>query len=296
MFLYDAYGLRIESAIPLPELTIAAKDEAPIDASITFGKLPLSPPNINGRNHYANSEKIDLHYEGVGGFSISKGRDIIIEPLPQTDARLLRLCILGPALAALLHQKGLMVLHASAVMVNGVVVAFLGDKGFGKSTMAAYLQTRKHRLLADDIVALELKSEVKMWPGFPQLKLWPSAVAYCGLDIDRLPRVQPDLEKRAHRLAGDFPLAPVTVEHIYILDVGEDIEIVPIRAQQAFIELTRNLYMYRFLQATGSAALLFRQCSQLVDCLPVSYLRRPDSLLRLPEIADLLERSVGQSI
>jgi hypothetical protein len=195
-------------------------------------------------------------------------------------------------MAALLHQRGVTVLHASAVMIHGAAVAFLGDKGAGKSTMAAFLQTRNQRLLSDDIVALDLQSDISMWPGFPQLKLWPSALAYFGLNLDSMPKVQPNLEKRAHNLQGDFPLNPVPVAHIYILDIGEEIEIVPIRPQQAFIELTRNLYMHRFLQATDTAAALFRQCSQIARSVPISFLRRPSSLAQLPEVAELLERSI----
>ncbi len=288
MYLYDVYGLRIESVIYLPELRVA-EDERPLDATIKFAKLNFSTPNIPDRNHYATSTVIELFYEGVGHFSICNGREILVDPLPEVDEGILRVCLLGPALAALLHQRGNMVLHASAVMVEGKAIAFLGEKGSGKSTMAAYLQTRKHRLLSDDIVALDLSQAVKMWPGFPQLKLWPSAVSYFGLNMESMPKIQPNLEKRAHNLKGEFPRNSVAVDHLFILEIGENVEITALRPQQAFIELTRNLYMHRFLHATKTASLLFQQCTHIARSVPMSYLIRPSSLFRLPEVAALIE-------
>ncbi|MEJ7712187.1 MAG: hypothetical protein WKF84_20575 [Pyrinomonadaceae bacterium] len=96
---------------------------------------------------------------------------------------------------------------ASAVEIEGSSVAFLGGKGWGKSTLAAYLQAQQHSLLADDVVAidLELSGTARVLPGFPQLKLWPSAITYLGLSSERMPQLQSGLDKRAHRLDCDFP-------------------------------------------------------------------------------------------
>jgi len=39
-------------------------------------------------------------------------------------------------------------------VVNGNAVVFLGNKGYGKSTMAATLYARGHSFLADDLVLI----------------------------------------------------------------------------------------------------------------------------------------------
>ena len=46
-------------------------------------------------------------------------------------------------------------LHATAVVVDGEAVAFLGDCGYGKSTLGAAFLARGFPLLTDDVLALE---------------------------------------------------------------------------------------------------------------------------------------------
>ncbi len=146
---------------------------------------------------------------------MSRGRDLVIEPAPGAEESELRLIMLGPALAVLLHQRGLLVLHASAAALTSDgshrAVAFMGDKGAGKSTTAAAMCARGHGLIADDLVAVDLSGAVPhVWPGFPHLKLWPEAAA-STLD-DRataasLARVHSQLEKRSRPVRGEFPRA-----------------------------------------------------------------------------------------
>ena len=67
------------------------------------------------------------------------GQEVIVEPSPDADERAVRLCLLGPIVALIPHQRGRLILHASAVAVGGDAIAFLGGQGWGKSTIAAAL-------------------------------------------------------------------------------------------------------------------------------------------------------------
>lgn len=60
--------------------------------------------------------------------------------------------------AVILHQllNGRVVLHGSAVVVDGAAVATIGPSGAGKSTTAAALVQRGAELLADDVVAIDM--------------------------------------------------------------------------------------------------------------------------------------------
>ncbi|GEM_PF-2956627 len=85
--------------------------------------------------------------------------------------------LLGPALAVSLAMRGIFLLHASAVLVDGVVCVFLAPSGAGKSTLAAALAAQDDvRGLADDIVPMVARADkaVSLIPEFPQWK-WPPA-------------------------------------------------------------------------------------------------------------------------
>ncbi|TGV75989.1 serine kinase, partial [Mesorhizobium sp. M2D.F.Ca.ET.145.01.1.1] len=97
-------------------------------------------------------------------------------------------------LARLLHQRGLLVLHASAIAVTGRGAIFMGDKGAGKSTTASALIRAGHDLLTDDVVALDLANpnQPMIVPGFPQIKLAADAAAAISLGQAQVrPQVHP---------------------------------------------------------------------------------------------------------
>lgn len=87
---------------------------------------------------------------------------------------------LGGPLALALALHGVHLLHASALVIGGVVVAFTGASGTGKSTLAAAGRSRRGwRRAADDILATRLGEAPRALLAFPQLKLpldegWPA--------------------------------------------------------------------------------------------------------------------------
>jgi hypothetical protein len=289
MFSYTAYGLGIHSSLPLPELEGA---EARADLIIRFGKIDWKPAKDRYSVVEVSPSKMFFHWNDAGTFLAHRGREIVIDPLPDAEPEVLRLFTLGAVLAGVLHQRGLLLLHASAVEVGGSAVAFIGDKGWGKSTFAALMQERGHRLVTDDVVAIEVDKQrtIRVLPGFPQFKLWPDAVTEMGINPEDLPRVHPQLEKRAYRLRNDFSNASISLKAIYVLAEGERMEIESPRTQEAFVELVRHSYLARHLEATGATALHFQQCSTLIKAVPVFRLKRPRSLDLLPELASLVEQ------
>jgi hypothetical protein len=296
MFSYSAYGLTIESEIDLPELSPGL--EGPPDIIIRAGRIDGFEPNIEDRKHRAEIDDIRFSYDEAGRFRVERGSEIIVDPAPGADPRFLRVCLLGPVLAALLHQRGLLVLHGSAITIDGVAIAFLGGKGWGKSTLAACMQSRGHGFLTDDVVAVKADSTaaVQLIPGFPHLKLWPSSVDFLGMDLEKMARVHPGLDKRGYRLDHEFSMGPLALSSIYVLDIGEEEEIERIEPREALIELVRHTYLAKYLEPTGTTAMHLRQCSRVVSSVPIYSLKRLPSLLRLPEIARLLEEHIAQPV
>ena len=196
-------------------------------------------------------------------------------------------------MAVLLQQRGFLILHASAVVFSNGAIAFLGDKGWGKSTMAASLQVRGYPLLTDDVLALKLDEDNPplALPAFPQVKLWPSAIAALGGEPESLPRIIPELNKRVHRLQEDFSRDPIILKRIYLLGKGDSVAIEPLQFGQVLGQLFRHSYSGRFgkhLLHQGEA-FHFRQCMELAKQVPLYRLQRPSELSLLSEIAQYVE-------
>jgi hypothetical protein len=295
VFSYVAYGLSIDSALPLPALV--ARLGGATDVTIRVGSVDHLPSEVAPEGYYfrVTAEEVYLFWEDVGAFVVRGGYEIIVDPIPGTDERVLQLCILGPALGVLLHQREHLVLHASAVAVSGGGIAFLGEAGWGKSTMAAALYARGHSMVADDVTAIQADTDHPVvLPGFPQLKLWPEAAVVVGDTPETLPQVEPDLEKRARRVARGFIAAPLTLRCIYVLAEDKTRAIEPLDPQEALVELVRHSYGAKLLQTVGTSS-HFLQCASVVNSVPIRRLKRRRSLEALPDLAQLVEDDFRQS-
>jgi hypothetical protein len=288
MFSYTAYGLKINSALALPELMPA---EGRADLIVRLGKVELANLDRSASGCIrATSGEVHLFWKEAGAFLVRDGREIVVDPAQGIDERILRLVVLGPGLGALLYQRGWLTLHASSVDVGGEVVAFLGEKGEGKSTMAAALCARGHHLVADDITAVRVTDvgDPSAYPGYPQLKLWPDAVASLGEDPDTIPQLVPVAQKRARRVTTGFAIKPLPLRRIYVLGGGDSPEITPLRPQEALVQLIRHTYGRELLQAVESRS-HFLRCTRVVNKVPINSLNRPYTLFGLSDVARLVE-------
>jgi hypothetical protein len=293
MFRYFAYGLHIQSPLRLPEL-VDDNSRARPDAVIRFGRVGKKPlVKVDGA-YQVERDAIYCFWREAGIFLVHGGREIIIEPGPEIEKLVLQPFITGPLLALLLHQRGLLILHASAVEVDGAAIAFLGDKGWGKSTTAASMLMRQHRLIADDVAALDIKDDgsIQVLPAFPQIKLLPHACNSLGIDPEETPRLHPKIDKRVYSDRNGFSPAPVSLMHIYVLDKGKRLLIERLGRQEAFMELVRHSYAAKHLAATKTLASHFRQCGKVASSVATFRLKRPFVLSELHCMTKSVEQHV----
>jgi hypothetical protein len=291
---YFAYGLLIRSALPLPELVIGEGVE---DVVVRFDKLDLSllKTTFEGTDFRVTTDGVFFFWENEGKFLVRGGKEIIIDPAPGVDERVLRLFILGPALAVVLQQRGLLVLHAATVEIGGAAVAIMGAPGCGKSTLAATLYRWDHGIVADDITAIQSNGGegAVVFPGFPQLKLWPEVVTSLGDDPEKLPCLEPGIEKRAKRTTHRFSLKPIPLRRIYVLAECQPHKIEPLTTQEAFIELIRHSCLIQILQKIIRPSLHFSQCGSIANHVSISRLNRPCSLSSLPDVVRMVEEDLA---
>ena len=293
---YCAYGLNISSEIPLPELMPSTEHP---DVQIRYNddlELPTDTP-ADQVYTICSPQVAYLHWQAVGIIRVCEGRSIEVNPAPEAEPIVLRYSIIGAALNHLLHQRRLLLVHASVVAIDDQAVAFVGESGWGKSTLAAYMQTRGHSLVSDDalVVDMETSKIPIVLPGFPQRKLWPDVLVSLGAAPEPLPRLDSTHDKRVQAAHDDFYDAPLPLGRIYILDHGihRQSEIETLAYQDAF--KTLMLFTYGRSEAPNSPTkfLHLQQCAAIAGCVPISRLRRRFHFDELSDLAAMIEADCG---
>jgi hypothetical protein len=292
---YPAYGLQIFSQVPLP---VPQSRPGQADITVRLGQIEAAPPGINGSRSLlrATPQEICSYWEPMGKVLVRQGRHIIVDPIPQASIETVAPWIQGAALSLALHQRGYLVMHASAVAIDDVAVAFIGEVGWGKSTTAAAMHARGHRLLADDIVAIRVDSgQPSVVSGFPHLKLTDKAIQFLGEDPAALNHVSDDPQKLLRISNAPLPSQPLPLAAVFVLGEGESCQVEPMNAVRAMPELMRHAFVARntqFLKLTDTERTHFRNCTEVIRHTSICHLRRPRSFDLLPQLAALAEEHV----
>lgn len=295
MSFYSAYGCVLKSALPLPELLVG-QGKADIFIEINRRGCIASHEPSPILCASASLNRVHLTWGAVGDLLIEEGRQITVLPCPDADDDALRLFILGAGIGILLHQRGLLVLHASGVSIHGRMVGFIGAKGWGKSTTAAFLNRRGHALISDELLVVDFddRGQPLSIPGPPQIRLWSDALVSTGGDPDTALRVRSGVDKFNVNAENIAPEA-LPFHSLYLLDAGEEFAIQSMTPSEAFFGVVPHLYVCRFgtqfLQSTG-AICAFQQLNFLLKKITVKRLLRQWNLGQLPDIARRVEQDI----
>lgn len=294
-FLYRIYDLAVRSDFRLDEADNCPAGE--IDLHIFAADLSHYARRFEGFRHFAVLPEGDLlRFRNVGSFLVrAGGREIAVDLDPAFDERLLALPLLGPVIAILLHRRGYLVLHGSAIAIDGEAAIFLGDKGAGKSTTAASLVAAGFPLVADDVVAVRLAGEMPIVAaGYQAMKLDGHMSDRFASDAGYIVEPSDGLftnGKIRFRLARTNPRLPLPLGRVHVLDRGAANEFRAFAAADALQALIRFSYFPRLGAAAlggGEAATLFVQAATLARSARVGRLTVRDGLDTLPDLADFL--------
>lgn len=151
------------------------------DVTIAAGDVPerLSGSGADGPAYDIRPGRFLLRVPNGLRLLIEDGRRISYQRAAGQPDNEVALFLLGAAWAALSYQRGLIPLHASAVIRQGNVHAFSGPSGAGKSTMAAALGAVGLPFFTDDILLLDparLDPDPLCFSGQKDLKLWSDSI------------------------------------------------------------------------------------------------------------------------
>ena len=291
-FTVTIYGLIIDTELELPELLPA---QGAADVVVRFGKLPehLDHPLQTHELFEVGPEGFLLKAPEAGYYLISAGRNICIDPLPGVSPERLRLFLLGSALGIILHQRGLLPIHGSAIATQQGAVIFTGPSGVGKSTRAHAFAGRGYRLLADDVCAITLQGQIPiLMPAYPQLKLWGAALKHLEKETQSLTRILPEEDKYGLPLGQAFQTQSTPLYAVYALIPGSEtaVHIQPLTGLDKLQTLVANTYRVGFLAALDGLPNQFRQASALGKHTRVCRVTRPEQGFYLNELTDCIER------
>lgn len=190
---YRHSGLVVEAACQLPmvsampssrevDVTLQLGGSGPVGHEPPVGRLLLVEPDDEDGSGYAATEHAQgytLRFNGCADFHVDPGLqhvEVVVDP--DSDPGYIPILFSGTVLSFLLTMRGHHVLHASAIQLGDRAVAFVGESGQGKTTVAAMLCSQGARLVTDDVLRVDLGPAPVVHRGGPELRLRPGSRAF----------------------------------------------------------------------------------------------------------------------
>lgn len=266
--LYKAFGLVIESVLPIPQIPEAG--EAAPDVRIVPAKLrgivdPEAPTTAEG------GAIIPTLTDTL--FRVTNGNLIEADVCEEDTESNVAVYLMGSCMGAILVQRGFMLLHGSCVTDGRRSVLITGDSGAGKSTTAAEFLRRGWKLLTDDVTCIFDRDGVPMvQSSYPSQKLWQDALdryEKSACDIHSL-YFSEDREKFGVNVSDSFfdgvcPLSMV----VRLIPADHSTCLSPIEGMAKVDQLMRNTYRGYFI-ARQDQPRHFQRCVNLAMKIPMA--------------------------
>jgi hypothetical protein len=272
---YTVFGLTVASEISLPELQdVEAPGEA--DVHVRRGQIASVADEQSGLT--VTGQTAFLFIPGIARYQMVDGRELIVDAEDQASERNVRLYLLGSAFAAILHQRGLLPLHANSIIVAGKAIGFMGHPGAGKSTTAAWFHDQGYEILGDDVCVVTPDPEGPMaHAGIPRLRLWREALEASGRSVDGYEMSFDDWDKYNVPIGEGRGPDRAPLSHLYLLDDagGSDEPGIDLLTGAAAVEaLVANTYRGGYVPMMDQTARHLFACAQLARLVPVYRVRR----------------------
>ncbi|MFJ8064750.1 aldolase [Psychrobacillus sp. NPDC096426] len=301
-YCYKAFGLKIVSDIPLPELLFLKMEDNQANC-IFIKKEDLndfwSKHSYPARNFVITEQFIMFQIPNKAIFLIQNGNEILYSPIYDNNVDLLRIYILGTCMGALLMQRKTLPLHGSAIAIDGKAYAIVGDSGAGKSTLAKAFLMRGYQLLSDDVIPITFSENqiAYVMPSYPHQKLWMESLNEFGLESNQF---QPLAERETKFSVPvlQFLDEPLPLAGIFALTKteSEDVSINSITIMERFQTLFHNTYRNIFLSRAGLMDWHFNTSAMMVNKIPMYQIRRPISHFTAYELTELMLTEIQPNV
>lgn len=242
-----------------------------------------------------------LRFPDLADFEVSAdGLEVRCWPAPGISEGSVDHLYLNQVLPLALSKQGKLVFHASAIETDAGAIAFMGESGRGKSTLAASFATAGFRFLTDDALLLEQHDDgYTVQPSHASIRLWgDSQQALVSDDAHLAPPVQ--YTPKARILSGDtlvFCPEAQPLRRVYFLGKGGTVGITFQRMppSEALIGLVKNTFLLD-IDEQQTLATHFDQLSRMVSApifFRLDYPRRYEDLPALRQA--IIEHATTES-
>jgi hypothetical protein len=189
-----------------------------------------------------------------------------------------------------LNFQGQVAIHANAVSLEGLGLAFVGYSGRGKSTLSAYCASRGAGFITDDVLVVDENCLVV--PGNPRIKLYPEAGTTLGLDASE--ETDYKIFYEPGQLGAKLHEQPVPLGIIYLLDESPDERIYSEQLPQTQAVFDLLIHGYDVSLFIPNNPRLLHAYAHLVKQTSVKKLFYPRDFVMLPQVYDFLLKEVHQ--
>ena len=293
---YVAYTLNITSEIVFPEL-LESEDKPDSDVVIRWGKVcaeGIANATSRGLTYQISHDVFWLYVPNVAYFLVQGGCEIIVDPLPQSDEDSIRAFLLEACFGVLLMQRTIFLIRGCVIQIEDYAVAFVGDYGLGQSTLLLDFIRSGYPILADNICAIDSLGQV--WPSFPQIHLWPHAMAHWGDDLPSTWVLRPGLEKVYASTRQSFHPKRLPLRAIYNLSIN-NLQInrfTPLYSIQKIQCLEKNIYKKYLVDELGIKSKYFKQSFAIAQRVIMADLERSVGAFRVVQWIDLVKEDLKE--
>ena len=301
-YYYKTFGLLFKSCIEHPEF-LAESEEADPDCLISFGSVPkkLANPDNAGGVYQSRGRHFLLKIDHVGRYLIENGEKITIDRTPGATVHEITLFLWASAMAVLLHQRGIFIVHGSSIMKGEHAIIFSGSSGSGKSTIASTFAARKGALIiSDDIsaIALDPAGVAVVLPGYPLMKLWRDSSDILGLEWDEERLIREKVNKMMVNISDSFAQHPVPLRQFYLLSYKSSgpAVITEVNGYKKLELLTGKIFRKNYLKKGESCTLdVFTEASKILPQIRICTLQRMHGITHLSETIEMIEQDLLHS-
>ncbi|RCW42712.1 aldolase [Paenibacillus prosopidis] len=297
--IYNSFGLRIESYIPLPELPLSEEHTHLGNEKVTVTMKDLT----SLWNEFAQTDEyftvrdnqVLIRVPDTAIFCIRNGESIIVSPYEGSEEDKIRLYILGTCMGVILMQKRILPLHGSAIAINGKAYAIIGVSGAGKSTLASILLNKGYKLLSDDLIAVTLTQDhiPMVMPAYPQQKMWQETIDQLGMSSTDFQPLFDRETKFAVPVPSRFCEHPLPLAGVFELVKTEtNAALEPINGLVRFHTLLQHTFRSFLIERLNLMEWHFSTLAQFANRMDMYQLQRPSSGFTAHELAQLLLNTI----